>query len=112
MIYHFTNQNPSLILISCHSNNQDEVRDQWERCKLAYEILSDNRIRKKYDRHEVIADPSSAFKRAAMDATGNAIKGVGTGMFNVGKGLFELGAKAVADRNSNGLDPEQEQPKA
>ena len=77
----------------------DDVRDQWERIKLAYEILSDNRLRKRYDRHEVIADPSAAVKRAAMDATGNAIKGMGMGMFNAGRGLLEFGAKAVAERN-------------
>jgi DnaJ-class molecular chaperone len=79
------------------SNNLDDVRDQWERIKLAYEILSDNRMRKRYDRHEVIADPGAAVKRAALDATGNAIKGVGVGLFGAGKGLFELGAKAVKE---------------
>lgn len=91
------------------SNDLDEVRDQWERIKLAYEILSDNRMRKRYDRHEVIADPSSAVKRAAMDATGNAIKGVGKGFFNGAKGLFELGAKAVAERN-NEADKQGQEP--
>lgn len=79
------------------SNNLDDVRDQWERIKLAYEILKDKRMRKRYDRHEAISDPKAALKRAATDAAGNAAKEVGKGIFNVGKGLFNMGAKAVSD---------------
>lgn len=82
-------------------NNLEEVRDQWERIKLAYEILSDKRLRKRYDRHEVIADPNAAMQRAAVDAAGMAAKGVGRGIFQVGKGIFSMGAKIVADSINN-----------
>jgi len=84
-----------------HSNNLDDVRDQWERIKLAYEILSDNRMRKRYDRHEVISDPKAAVQRAATDAVGNAAKNVGQGIFNIGKGLLDFGAKAITESMEN-----------
>lgn len=90
-------------------NNLDDVRTQWERIKLAYEILSNKKLRKRYDRHEVIADPQAAIKRAAMDAAGSAAKGaaagIGRGVFAVGKGLFNMGAKvvgeSVTEKNNN-----------
>ena len=66
----------------------DEVRDEWEKIKLSYEILSNKRIRRRYDRHEMIADPGAAMGRAAMNA-------MGKGITNVGKGLFDFGAFAV-----------------
>ena len=70
------------------SNNLDDVRDQWERIKLAYEILSDSRTRRRYDRHEMLADPGAAMKRAAVTAVGKGFK-------NIGKGIFDMGAFAV-----------------
>jgi DnaJ-class molecular chaperone len=66
------------------SNNLDEVRDEWERIKLAYEILKDKKTRKRYDRHEMIVDPKAAIGRAASDAAWNGIKGLGKGMFDIG----------------------------
>ena len=87
----------SIIYYIFSSNNLDDVRDQWERIKLAYEILSDKRTRKRYDRHEFISDPGAAAQRAAWNAVGNGVKGVGAGVFSLGKGLFDLGAKAVTD---------------
>lgn len=66
----------------------EEVRDEWEKIKLSYEILSNARVRRRYDRHEMIADPGAAMGRAAMNA-------VTKGATNVGKGLFDMGASAV-----------------
>ena len=43
----------------------EDAREEWERIKLAYEILSDRKTRLRYDRAEVISDPSAALKRAA-----------------------------------------------
>jgi DnaJ-class molecular chaperone len=68
----------SLLPGSC--NNMDDVRDEWERIKLAYEILSDEKVRKKYHRHEALADPAGT----AWD-----------GISGAGKGLFDLGVFAV-----------------
>jgi DnaJ-class molecular chaperone len=65
-------------------NNWDEVRDHWERIKLAYEILSDPRSRKRYDRHEALADPSAAIQRAAVNAAFSGVAGVGKGIFSMG----------------------------
>ena len=70
---HSTNKLPE----GCHS--EYDVRDQWERVKLAYEILSDRKRRLRYDRHSTIAqtlegvykvidDPGAAMKDAAADA--------------------------------------------
>jgi DnaJ-class molecular chaperone len=69
-------------------NNLDEVRDQWERIRFAYEILSNPKERKRYDRHEALADPKAAMQRAAVDAAFNGVLGVG-------KGIFGMGAFAV-----------------
>jgi len=69
-------------------NNLDDVRDHWERIKLSYEILSDNKQRKRYDRHQVLADPAKAMQRAAVSA-------VGSGVASVGKSIFQMGAFAV-----------------
>jgi len=66
------------------SNNLDDVRDEWERIKLSYEILSDKKTRRRYDRHVMIADPKGAMSRAAMDAVGKGITGLGQGLFNIG----------------------------
>ena len=76
-------------LFCVFSNNLDEVRDEWERIKLAYEILKDKKTRKRYDRHEMIADPKAAISRAASDAAWNGIKGFG-------KGVFDIGAFAIS----------------
>jgi hypothetical protein len=38
-------------------------------------------MRKRFNRHEAIADPGQAMQRAAMGAVGNGLKGVGEGLF-------------------------------
>ena len=63
------------------------VREQWEKIKLSYEILSDKKTRLRYDRADVIADPSAAIKRAA----GKAVR---DGATNFRNGLFDVGSKA------------------
>jgi DnaJ-class molecular chaperone len=78
------------------------VREEWERIQIAYNILIDNKMRKRYDRSEMIADPGAAMRRAAVGATLN-------GVSNIGKGLFSLGQKAVesitaATSTTNKLD--------
>lgn len=57
-------------------NNLDDVRDHWERIKLSYEILSDVKMRKRFDRHEALADPGKAIQRAAVGAVASGIKSV------------------------------------
>ena len=65
-------------------NNLYEVREQWERIKLAYEILTDPQRRRRYDRHEALADPGQAVQRAAVTAALRGVTGMGQGMWNVG----------------------------
>ena len=78
--------NNNILPGSC--NNLDDVRDQWERIKLSYEILSNPKSRKRYDRHDVLSDPNAAMKRAMANAAFD-------GITNVGKGLFDIGSFAV-----------------
>jgi DnaJ-class molecular chaperone len=73
-------------------NNLDDVRDEWERIKLSYEILRNPRSRKRYDRHEVLADPGAAVGRAVREA---AIDAVGKGLSGIGSGIFKVGALAL-----------------
>jgi DnaJ-class molecular chaperone len=79
-------------------NNLDDVRDHWERIKLSYEILSDPKMRIKYDRNTTIADPKAALGRAALGA-------VGWGLAGVGKGLFKMGEAAVGQLTKERDDP-------
>jgi DnaJ-class molecular chaperone len=64
------------------------VRDEWERVKLAYEILSDKKLRLKYDRNSALNDPGAAVGRMALEA-------VGWGATGLTKGFMELGGLAV-----------------
>ena len=76
---------------SLFSNDQDDVRDQWERIKLSYEILSDKKLRIKYNRHSALDDPTSAFGRMSMDILGWGMTALAKGVFHVG----DLAAKNV-----------------
>lgn len=69
-------------------NNLEEVRDEWERIKLAYEILSDKKLRLKYDRHSALNDPAAALGRAALDT-------LGWGATSLMKGIMVLGEMAA-----------------
>jgi len=79
-------------------DNLDEVRDEWERIKLSYEILSNKKQRAAYDRNSALTDPSSAMGRAAMNFVGWGIKGLGKGVFEVGKGVVGAGGAAIGDK--------------
>lgn len=70
-------------------NSLEEVRDHWERIKLSYEILRDPKRRKRYDRHETLADPGAALKRAAVDAAIDGVKNLGGGIFSAGAFAFQ-----------------------
>ncbi len=70
-------------------NSLEDVRDHWERIKLSYEILRDPKRRKRYDRHETLADPGAALKRAAVNAALDGVKSVGGGIFSVGAFAFQ-----------------------
>jgi DnaJ-class molecular chaperone len=65
-------------------NNLDEVRDEWERIRWSYEILNNEKTRKRYDRHEALADPGAALQRAAVNAAFQGAMGMGKGLFGVG----------------------------
>jgi DnaJ domain len=75
-------------LLPGNCNNLNDVRDQWERIKLSYEILSNKKLRMKYDREEALADPGAAIQRAAVTAAMDSF-------VSIGKGIFDAGAFAV-----------------
>lgn len=74
-------------------NNFDDVRDEWERIQTSYEILSDEKTRKRYDRHEFVADPGAAIRRAAVGAAATGVSSIGKGLFSMGASAFERIAK-------------------
>lgn len=74
-------------------NDLDDVRDEWERIKLSYEILSDPKMRKRYDRHSSLNDPGAAFGRAALDTVGWGMAGLAKGVFAVGKSAVNVATK-------------------
>ena len=90
----------TLIIYVC-SNNADDVRDQWEKIKLSYEILSDKKTRLRYDRNTFLSDPSKAVQKAALNAVG---KGLSSVFSAAGKGIFKLGslaADSISGKNNN-----------
>lgn len=79
------------------SNNLDDVRNEWERIKLAYEILSDRKLRIRYDRHEALNDPAAAVGRMAVNALGWGAMGIAKGIFNVGGLALKVAADGLAE---------------
>ena len=73
----------------------DEVREEWDRIKFAYEILTNKQKRARYDRNSVISDPSTAMGQAAMDFLGWGLQGVGKGFFEVGRGVAKIGGDVL-----------------
>ena len=51
---------------------------------MSYEILSDMKTRRQYDRSEAIADPGAAIRRAAVGAAVKGVSSLGTSVFNMG----------------------------
>jgi len=82
------------------SANLDDVREEWEKVKLSYEILIDRKSRLKYDRNSVVADPGAAMGRAVGGAVGNAVGGILSwgveSVFKVVGGEKERGDKKVS----------------
>lgn len=66
----------------------EDVRDEWERIKLSYEILSDKKLRLKYDRQSALNDPGKAIGRAAFDTVGWGVTLLVKGVFSIGKHAF------------------------
>jgi DnaJ-class molecular chaperone len=87
-----------------HSNNEEEVREEWEKIQMAYKILIDSKTRKRYDRSEVIADPGAAMRRAAVGATINGVTSIGKGLFSLGQMAAESLSNTNNDKEKNGID--------
>jgi len=67
----------------------EDVRNEWERIKLSYEILSDKQMRMRYDRHESLAHPGAAMSRAAWSAVGWGLSGIGKSVWKIGEVAIE-----------------------
>lgn len=66
-------------------DTQDDVRNEWERIKLSYEVLTDQKMRLKYDRQSALDDPGSAIGRAAFQTVTWGVSGLAKGIFSLGK---------------------------
>lgn len=77
-------------------SNLEDVRNEWEKVKFSYEILSDPKSRKSYDRNssvaEVLEDPTRAVGRAVV---GGVFTAAGMGFGAVLK-VGEMAVKGVA----------------
>jgi DnaJ-class molecular chaperone len=82
------------------SANQDDVREEWEKVKLSYEILIDRKTRLKYDRNSVVADPGAAVGRAVGGAVGSVFSWGVEGVFRMVAG--EKGGVDSVDGNGGG----------
>jgi len=82
-------------------NDLDQVREEWDRIKFAYEILTDKQKKARFDRNSVVKDPSAAMGRAAMDFVGWGLNGVVGGVFEVGKGLVDVGVDILMKEKQN-----------
>jgi len=69
--------------------NLEEVREEWERVKFSYEILSDPKMRKSYDRNSSVAEmldnPGGAVGRAVVQGTMGGIGLVLGGAWKLGE---------------------------
>jgi hypothetical protein len=82
------------------SANQDDVREEWEKVKLSYEILIDRKSRLKYDRNSVVADPGAAVGRAVGGAVGSVFSWGVESVFRMVAG--EKGGVDSVDGNDGG----------
>ena len=83
-----------VIVIYYKSDNYEEVRQEWEKIKFAYEILSNQQLRVRYERNTAVSDPSAVMSRAALDLFGWGLGNVGKGFMEVGKGVVKLSQKS------------------
>mmetsp|Transcript_44727 Transcript_44727/g.108460 ORF Transcript_44727/g.108460 Transcript_44727/m.108460 type:complete len:298 (+) Transcript_44727:99-992(+) len=70
-------------------NTVEDVMVEWDKITLSYQILSNPKQRKRYDRNEMVADPSGAFQRFAWDVTTSSISAVGKGIVGLGTAAVE-----------------------
>lgn len=83
----------------CFSANLEEVREEWEKVKLSYEILTDKKMKQKYDRNSNVADPGAAIGRAAMSAVGWGL----TSVWRMGQEAVKAGIAASTNENGDGI---------
>jgi preprotein translocase subunit Sec63 len=71
-------------------NNEQDVVKEWGKISLSYQILSDDRSRKRFDRNEMVADPGSAFQRFAWEVTTKSVVGLGKGIVGLGSAAVDM----------------------
>ena len=74
-----------------HSRDLADVEYEWEKVKLAYQILKDKTLRLRYERSVMLSDPGAAvtesMKKAAFDFVGWGLSGVGKGIMKAGEAV-------------------------
>jgi hypothetical protein len=81
-------------MVQC-SNNESDIRAEWERINLSYRILSRRKTRKKYDRNSSINEPHKAVGWAAMNSIGWAVSGIS-------KTILDAAFKTENEKNVQG----------
>ncbi len=82
----------------------DEVRDEWERIKLSYEILSDKKVRLKYDRQSALNDPGKALGRVAIDTVSWGVTGLAKGIFHAVSAAADATIAATKKKDEDAVD--------
>lgn len=83
-------------------NNLEDVREEWEKIKLSYEILTSKKLRARYERNSAIADPGAAIGRAAGQAALWGLASTAKGIFKAGSVVSDMafGKDAVEKADS------------
>jgi len=76
----------SMKVLPGRCNNLDDVRDEWERVRFSYKILSDKKMRARYERHSTISDPGASLRRTAFNAAGRGLGMVVGGVLSLAFG--------------------------
>jgi len=82
------------------SNNMEDVRNYWEKINFSYDVLSDVRMRARFDRNSALEDPGAALGRMALSTMGWGIKSVGNTLTSLVKHVYEQNSKQKKDDNT------------
>jgi len=94
---------PTLALtlsFKCTFIDIEEIQRQYHRVKHAYEILSNKKLRARYNRNSFIADPTESITKTAFSAVGDMLSVGFSGLQFVGGEVMKAGQEAVSNASS------------
>lgn len=78
----------------------EDVRNYWEKINFSYDVLSDVRMRARFDRNSALEDPGAALGRMVLSTMGWGIKSVGNTLTSLVKHVYEQNSKQKKDDNT------------